>query len=301
MSTQMQFGGMNQQLGQAAATSLFRYRTTAYKVGLLLLLASFGLFILGYSTHHWVTFRERFSDYGISVGLWNGFHHFGNYGFMVAMIIFSIHLAGYFVCIGVTLFENLRKVNPLMYYSRRLEICILITAILGTAGLIAFVLVIGIGGRDYRYNWSMILTSLTVSGLYVTLFLIIVGNKKPPALQPLGIYTGAPTSITYSTQPVHSSTIIQAHGPHVVYQYGPHSQPLLSPQPTYAYPPPPPPYSYPPTYPMYTTTQYQPVQQYDFHSAAPPQSSAAMQASAPPMEDNTQQGNVLGSKHNEVP
>lgn len=58
-----------------------------------------------------------------------------------------------------------------------------ISAILGTAGLVTFVLVIGISRTDYRYNWSMILSAFTISGLYVSLFLIMVGNKKPPTLQ----------------------------------------------------------------------------------------------------------------------
>lgn len=91
MSTPMQFGGINQQLGQTAPSSLFRHRTTVYKVGLLCLLASFGLFVLGYSTPHWVTIRERFGDDSISVGLWNVFIHYGFYGKIIHFKLISTY------------------------------------------------------------------------------------------------------------------------------------------------------------------------------------------------------------------
>ncbi|BFZ17635.1 hypothetical protein BsWGS_20674 [Bradybaena similaris] len=277
--------------------SLLKTRPIAYKLGLIALVSSFLAFIIGYSTPFWVGFdvgnSETFFSY--HAGLWNAPCFYSSTschtGILVAQIAFSFHLAGYVICMAVAVYENCKKVNPVSYHSKVLELCVFVTGITGTAGMAVFVVWYSASLSDRSFRWSMNMTSLSLAGIYCTLVLFMIGNRRrfittrgTVLLQPQqgGIIFFKPgnqggVSILSNYGPSHPG-----HQP----QQTPQSQPLLPAQPYYCppgshYQSPPPPYAYPPAYPL------APAQPPGFTPLTynERQATGHVQASAPPFDD----------------
>ncbi|BFZ17636.1 hypothetical protein BsWGS_20675 [Bradybaena similaris] len=164
--------------------SLLKTRPIAYKLGLIALVSSFLAFIIGYSTPFWVGFdvgnSETFFSY--HAGLWNAPCFYSSTschtGILVAQIAFSFHLAGYVICMAVAVYENCKKVNPVSYHSKVLELCVFVTGITGTAGMAVFVVWYSASLSDRSFRWSMNMTSLSLAGIYCTLVLFMIGNRR---------------------------------------------------------------------------------------------------------------------------
>jgi multisubunit Na+/H+ antiporter MnhB subunit len=306
---------------QFPSESLFSARSKVYKLGLLGLLFSFILFIIGYSSPCWIRFelwREDDDDddddgHGKFInfspnrddvhrvfyfGLWNAKCFTPgstcNTGIHVAQIACSFHLAGYIVSLAVAMYENCKRADPVAYFSRALEICLFITGILGTVGMAVYVMGYKMSMPHSTSEWSLTVASLSITGIYFTFFLIFFSNRRPVCTRGTVLFPPQqPGVIYYSSGNPCNATIIQNYQlSHSRNQ--PQSQPLLPPQhpQPYFYPPlshhldPPPAYSLPPAYPL---PQQPPSYAYPTYHEYP--QAGLVQASAPPYDGTMTQKN----------
>ncbi|GFO10400.1 hypothetical protein PoB_003690500 [Plakobranchus ocellatus] len=264
---------------------LFFCRSVIYKCSLLGLIASFALFLFGFFTSSWI----KFYDFKRSrqLGLWDYDCQNENgscTSLWMTRTLFAMCLIAYVITFCIAIHENVKKVDRHTYHSRKLEIAVLITGVIGIIALSVFHFVLA---KHFDSGWSSAVVAISKVGLFVSLILMLCGNGKnvrPPGIvlsnRPQVVVFHAagqpapPQSQTY-TAPLNPNPVVNAYP---VPQYAPHSQPLL-PQ-SYPHPPPeaPPPYSLPPVYPtqseMSGAVNRDPERQGDWYS----------KASAPPME-----------------
>lgn len=268
------------QPGPDERISLCCHRTFVYRMGMLSLCICFIFCVISCSSSNWIKTRhfEDEEDHeenlylthdgsfiGILTDTCNAKGNHCTNGFMVSQLLLSHYLGGYFVIFGIALFENLRKVNPRSYHSRKLEISVLILGILGTLSMIVFII-----QYSTRLGWSMALASISVVGLYVTCSFLIFGNKKHV---PIG---GQPGAVLFTSIPNPNSAVVQSYGPGTqqVYQthYMAQTQPLLPAQTMHPLSPAgaPPPYSLPPPYPASFTPNAPPSYNYNLQNVPQP-------------------------------
>ncbi|CAL1527052.1 unnamed protein product [Lymnaea stagnalis] len=312
MSNPMQ-PSLSSQQGPNERITLCCSRTVMYRMGMLSLCICFVFCVISCSSPNWIRtthFEDEDHENNLHltddepfVGLWDENCKPNasrcTKGLLAAKILIGQYLIGYFVIFGIAIFENVRKVNPRIYHSRKVEICVLILGILGTLSMIVFII-----NYSTRLGWSMALASMSVVGLYVTCLFLICGNKKRPVAT-----CGQPGTVLFTSMPNQNSTIVQSYGPgpQQVYQthYMAQTQPLLPAQTLYPVSPPgaPPPYSFPPAYPASFTPNAFPNYNYNFQNVPQPlpqhnapfypqqntqpnlQFQKFSQASAPPSED----------------
>uniref|UniRef100_A0A0B6Z129 Uncharacterized protein n=1 Tax=Arion vulgaris TaxID=1028688 RepID=A0A0B6Z129_9EUPU len=297
---------MMPETSQYSAVSLFKTRPIVYKLGLFCLFCSFISFLIGFSSAYWIRYEYKEERYGsehldvdlqdthyeLYAGLWNAPCSSGaacNTGILVAQIAFSFHLAGYVISLLVAAYENCKKVDPLIYHSRVLELCVFVTGILGTAGMAVFMVWYSTSFYHTGFKWSLAVTSLSLTGIYITFLLLAVGNRKQ-FLSTRGTVLVPPQQggvIYYNTGNACGTTVVHS-------QFGNQShvqqtQPLLPQQP-YFYPQvnnlgAPPAYSLPPAYPSLNS---QP-QSFAYPNYYEQQREGHAMASAPPYDSTVPQ------------
>lgn len=269
---------------------LFRYRSAFYKLGFFSLWASFVFFLIGFASAHWVKPVDPESPAWF--GLWDidCELYLCNTSLWIARAFFVFYFATYVVSLGTSIYENARKVDPNSYHSRKLELILTLTGIIGIVALTTW---------SFLYTdsvlvtkgWSLTITVVSLAVLFVALVILLCANNKPIDHAGRIISLNAQQAqqqvlIQQVPQPMHAQ---QNHHPPVkVYQDPPRypsqnfpliPQPQPNPQPYLSptAPDAPPPYSMPPAYPGNTQMEYS----YPTQSAPVAQIS---KASAPPME-----------------